>query len=509
MKKVLYPHQKKQNKEVSHELKTLDHILYGAATGFGKSIAMQSLIKKYLKKDYRVLVLAPYRKLVFQLEQTFSMHEPRIIMGTLDRGDRLSSLVISTLDTTNNRLKKQSNAYEGFDIILIDEVHLTGNFPPKNRSRMELLYNKYWHSAKWIGFTATPITDKGYRLEGWDKCVYKYQTRDLIKMGFLADYDYYAPTNLDLSSLRVDYKGEFKNEDVEKVTTEASAIASVKKHYKENGKSKKSLIFASSIRHGELLQKAIKNSSVIHSGLKESEQIEILKDFQYKKEGCLINVAMLVAGFDDPTIDLLILARPIKSIRTAIQCWGRSLRKHNDKRAKILDMCNVYETCGLPKDLRDFNRVKKPKNEMTDKDMLDEVLTVIKCPFCKTISERSSCKIKKKETKTSITTKLFCPSCGKEIESKRKELSEVDDLQKIEESLEVKQLIPAERKKLISELITEFTKAKPSWSYFIMRAISATGRNELLDQVLAKTVKNKTKWKNIMTLFEDAKNEKN
>ena len=170
----LYNHQKKQNKAVRKALKTQDHILYGAATGFGKSVALWDLIRKDLKAYRRVLVLAPYRKLIFQLEQTFAEYQPHVLMGSINRGDMASGLVLSSFDTTNRRLGGGSKYYEGFDRIYVDEAHLGGIFPPAANSRMFRLYDKFWNAAKWVGFTATPIDPKGYRLPGWDKTIYKY-----------------------------------------------------------------------------------------------------------------------------------------------------------------------------------------------------------------------------------------------------------------------------------------------------------------------------------------------
>ena len=370
---------------------------------------------------------------------------------------------------------------------------------------MTLLYNKYWESANWVGFTATPMTANGYRLEGWDKTIYEYQTTHLIDMGYLADYDYYAPVEVDLSSLRNDYSsGDFKKEDIEEVTNEATAIKSVKKQWKKYSKGKKTLVFASSITHAILLQKALKGSFIIHSNMTDVMQSNILNDFKYSKSATMINVAILTTGFDDPTVDLLIIARPIRSDRLAMQCWGRALRLLGNKRATILDMCSVYKSCGLPKDLRDFNRVK---GEVVEKDIdeNEEILVPnLKCPQCKCISPRIEFKVKKKTSKTAITTKLYCPECGKLADMRRKELSITDELSVVGEA-KVNKLSYKERKEFLVPLIKEFTNAKESWSHYILTAINTTGRGELFDQEVAKSTQDKTKWNNIMKLFEASK----
>lgn len=498
----LYKHQKKQNKKVRKELKKLDHVLYGASVGFGKSVALWDLIRQDLKNGERVLLLAPYRKLIFQLEETFATQQPHVLMGSIDRGSKLSGLILSSMDTMNSRLKKGSLDYEGIDKIYIDEVHISCNFPPLKNSRMELLYNKYWNSAKWVGFTATPITTNGYRLEGWDKTVYKYQTAKLIKMGYLADYDYFAPVDIDLSSLRTNTVGEYVAEDVEEVTNTPTAISSVKKIWKKHGKKKKVLIFASSIAHAKLLSQAIKGSFVIHSKLKEAEQTTILENFKMSKRGVLINVAMLTTGYDDPTIDMVVIARPIKSERLFIQCGGRGLRLYGDKRTLIFDMCSCYKSCGLPKDLRDFNKVKVAKK----KGDIEPTDNTMRCALCDVVSPTNEYSITKKVKKKFILTKFTCPACEQLCKEVRQDLTLADNIEKVEDTEEVK-YSTKQRTKIVGNLVEEHTSKMREWSRFIVKTIVYSGRGELLDQAIAKGTTTKTLWTKVMNMYGDAKNE--
>lgn len=462
---------------------------------------MQNMIDKFLKQGKRILVLAPFRKLVFQLEETFSIHKPRVIMGTIDRGSSYSPLLLSSLDTVHNRFKKGMKYLEGFDIIMIDEVHISCNFPPRKGSRTETLYNTYWDKATWIGFSATPLTPKGYRLEGWDKTVYNYQTKQLIDMGFLADYDYFAPVKIDLSSLRVDSMGEYKSEDIENVTNTPSAIRTVKKYWRLNHRNKKTLIFASSIHHAELLADNIRDSTIVHSKIKESEQMRILQEFQDSKQGTLINVNMLTTGFDDPTIDLLIIARPIRSIVTYMQVVGRALRRYGDKHTTILDMCSVYENCGLPKDMRDFNAVQKPM----EKGEKDDSIKAKQCAVCLEVSPSKDFTVISETTEDFIVTQTFCPMCDQLCDESTRELTTVDELQQIEDKYV--ELSNKERKDYIEKMIVAFTSAKKSWGAYILRDINKTNREVFLDQQLQRPVTDKTKWKHVMELYESAQEE--
>jgi superfamily II DNA or RNA helicase len=503
----LHKHQKKQNKAVRKALNKNNHILYGASTGFGKSVAIWDIVGRSLKKGERVLVVAPYRKLIFQLEETFSKYKPHVIMGIINRGDRYSGLVLSSMDTMNNRLKRGDKYFEGFDLIIIDEAHISCNFPPADNSRMKKLYDKYWTVAKWIGFSATPIKENGYRLEGWDKTIYKYQTGRLIEMGYLADYTYKAPKSIDLSSLRVSNTGDFVKSDMENVTNTPSAIKSVKKLWLKKGQDKKVLIFSSTIHHANLLMEAIPNSKVIHSKLKESEIQSTLDNFRADKKGVLINVDMLTTGFDDPTINMLIIARPIKSERVFIQVCGRVLRKHGDKKAIIYDMCDCYTINGLPCDLRDYNRVKGEAVERDDDDK-EILVRNKKCDLCNEVNPIADFLVEKITKKKFLIKRFYCPNCERMCDEQRTDLKKVDEYQTVERTKPAKKLSFKERKDFVAELITEFTKANQKWSHYIVTTINVTGRTELLEQIIAKDTTNATKWKNIMKLYESANIEK-
>jgi len=160
----LRKHQKKDYKEVKQELKEHDHVLLGAATGYGKSVVIHKFVKDAIKKGGRVVVIAPRRKLVKQLAETLAEFHPSIIMGADTVYHSSSNVFVCSTPTLNSRLKKNGKCYLG-DIthICVDEVHINFNSPS-----MQRMVDLYWESSKWLGLSATPIDERGYRLEGYD-----------------------------------------------------------------------------------------------------------------------------------------------------------------------------------------------------------------------------------------------------------------------------------------------------------------------------------------------------
>ena len=464
----LREHQKKQNKAVRKALKEHDHVLYGAPTGFGKSVCILDFVRRYLAKGSRVLVIAPFRKLVFQLRDTFSDYDPALLMGADSCGiAHRSPLVLGTRQTINARLKNDPDYIGRIDVVIIDEAHISFGEEVKNR---------YWDSAKWIGFSATPITASGYRLEGWDNTIYMYDTAWLIDRGWLAQFDYYNVKGIDTAGLRIQRStGDYAVQDVEERVTAAAAIESVVREWEKHGRGKKTLIFAASIRHATLLQENIPGSSVIHSEMPESEIQSILGG----PWTTLINVAMLTTGFDDPAIEVLMLARPTASVRLAIQIWGRALRLHPDiPKVRFVDLCNVTGTVNLlPNESPNWNRTKKESGEEAAERSrnIGEIMST--CWSCGADYRMVEAKKEKRFMEDRMTTISFCPHCGEVVDESSINLAniETEKIRTVADLDMTKKYTVREVKQMIGELIKLNTRnAKTSWSHFIYsRCIAA------------------------------------
>jgi len=517
----LRKHQKKQNKLTLKALKVHDHVLYGAPTGFGKSICILDLIKRFISNGERVLIIAPYRKLVFQLLDTFEEYSPALLMGTDSYGDPATSpIVVASLSTLSRRLQKDPLVIGGLDKIMIDEAHISFNIVDGVPTTIiSDLHKRYWGTSKWIGFTATPITASGYRLEGWDHSIYKYSTGWLIKKGWLAKFDYFSAPDINVKGLNVNKAtGDYNTSDMEKRTNTASAINAVYKNYKKFAKGKKTLIFGASIEHAKLIHaKFIKKGiscRVIHSMIPEKEQKKILAEYKANVFDVLINVAMLTTGFDDPEVEVLFLARPVGSIRLAIQIWGRSLRTHGDiPKVKIVDLCSVYLKCGLPDDERNWNKSKDEDDEkFADdgskvEDEEDDITDIaIECRECKYVFRMIDAKRNTVTTSEYLETEYFCPSCNSIAKVITKELQSVE-VAKLLTASDIDQSMKyslVEIKQLLGEMIKMNTRAKTSWGHFIHRECVVKNRKAYENAYKGydqKVYSSNQAWKRIMDIY--------
>jgi len=97
------------------------------------------------------------------------------------------------------------------------------------------------------------------------------------------------------------------------------------------GDYRRSIIFACDISHattlGELLGQHGVAARVVHSAMSSKEQERAIAAFQDGSVSVLINVAMLVEGFDVPAVDSVFLTRPTRSRQLLTQMMGRGARK--------------------------------------------------------------------------------------------------------------------------------------------------------------------------------------
>ncbi len=94
---------------------------------------------------------------------------------------------------------------------------------------------------------------------------------------------------------------------------------------------RKSLVFASSLAHAERLTEIFNRhkdgcARWVHGGTPKEVRAEIFKDYAEEKFQFLTNVAVATEGFDDPSIQVVVQARPTKSRSLYAQMVGRGTR---------------------------------------------------------------------------------------------------------------------------------------------------------------------------------------
>jgi DNA repair protein RadD len=311
------------------------HLLVVAPTGSGKSLMLSQLIKDITEKGGRVLVLCHRKELIEQDAATiFKLAGIRcgIYSAGLFRKETSEAVTVAGIQSIG------SKAYSvgPFSVIIVDEAHL---IPRKS----ETLYKKFLDESlkanpklKIVGFTATPFRlDSGYLHEGknaiFDAIAYEIAIPDLIKEGYLSPViSKRGLGTIDTSGLHV-RGGEYIPTELASAAEDIDLVRKACAEIVECGKDRKGwLIFASSIKHGEMIEAEIKGHGIkcqfVTGETLDSERSMAVRAFKAQELRCLININVFTTGFDAPHTDLIACLRPTKSASLYVQVVGRGMR---------------------------------------------------------------------------------------------------------------------------------------------------------------------------------------
>jgi superfamily II DNA or RNA helicase len=322
---------------IKNHFRTSNRQLIQMPTGAGKTIIFLQYIVNFSKKS---VIVCPTKDLVEQ---------------TLDK----SKLFFSDIEihAKTSKFIKKSNHYivtaaslwrnntlnffleENIDTIILDECHHSCSRTYQHFINKLLEVNP---KLKILGFTATPERlDKGNLLKTFDKITFQRNVLDLIEKGHLCDMAAYKIKTGQTFSDKIISGGDFSNIALKDLDNE-SRNKLIIKTYEENCIKKKTLIFCVNIDHAERLATAMMGKNIkvssIHGKLTSTQRKYIIEKFRNGEIDVLTNCQLLTEGFDEPSIEAIIIARPTKSKALYCQMVGRGLRNHPGKK-----LCHLYE----------------------------------------------------------------------------------------------------------------------------------------------------------------------
>lgn len=415
-------------------LKRKNSCILTLPTGAGKTVMMTEWAAKMAKQGKRTLIIVDREELVFQTDE--NLQDVSIMKAGYDKLYKPEALIhIVMLQTAYSRQKVLMDL--DFDYIFFDEVHQYYD------GLMFKAITEALPNAKVIGVSATPIDNKGYLLPGFDECINDLQLQDLIDMGFLVKPNYYSLSNysIDLSKIKIT-NGDFNIEELDNIMINFERLDKIYSEWLKIAENRKTIAFCSSIKQAEATCNYFKEKGVacacLHSKVNNRE--EVLTALKVGAVKIVFNVGILVAGFNEPSVDCIMFLNPTKILRRYIQQAGRGLRLFEGKEdCLMLDFAGLTSIHGFCNDLR-FYIPAPPEAEYKYKE----------CPECGNILAKH---IKK------------CDVCGYEFTTE--EMITVSKPKKKEiERLEKAMNLQKELKHNIYELVKE-QGYKNGYAYYL------------------------------------------
>jgi superfamily II DNA or RNA helicase len=316
-------------------------------TGGGKTICFSHLVQLFVAAGLTVLVVAHREELIKQAADKITAMtgiEPGIIKAGY-KADYSRPIQVASVQSLIRRLSRCPH----FDLVVVDEAHhATAN---SYRSILTNFLNSYI-----LGVTATPIRLDGSGFRGlFDELVCGVTVKQLIEMGSLSPYKYYAPEQ-SMSLVGVKKRsGDYSAESIENANPSESVAADCLKAYRDYLQDKTVVVFAVSVQHSKAIATSFSAYGIPAAHLDGSSDSDTrsltMAAFREGKIRVLTNCALFDEGLDIPGLDGVILARPTASLGRFLQMVGRALRPSPGKpHASIIDLAGNWTRHGLPDD---------------------------------------------------------------------------------------------------------------------------------------------------------------
>ena len=350
-KKELYDYQKEALQQVFERLESKPdnyNLVYQLPTGGGKTVIFSEIARSYIAKTQKkVLILTHRIELCNQTSRMlseFNVNNKIINSNVKELDDQHQYMCfVAMVETLKNRLNDDKLELDQIGMVIIDEAHYNS---------FRKLF-KYFDNCFILGVTATPLSSnmKLPMNEIYNELLVGEPVLSLVEKGFLAKANTYT-YDVALGTLKVGINGDYTVKSSEELYSNNLMQEKLLYAYEQKAKGKKTLIFNNGINTSLHVYETFKAEGydVRHLDNTNSKQdrAAILKWFKETPDAILTSVGILTTGFDEPSVETIILNRATKSITLYYQMIGRGSRVFGDKKEfTVLDLGNNAARFGL------------------------------------------------------------------------------------------------------------------------------------------------------------------
>lgn len=330
----------------------IDRQLVVWPTGGGKTILFSHLPQRV---PGRMLVLAHREELLTQARDKIQWANPQLDVQ-IEQGNNIATVdadvVVASVPTlgrgSSDRIEKFPSNH--FTTVVVDECHhaaapsylrVLDHFEPELR----------------LGVTATPQRgDRTRLLDVFDEIVHFKTIQDLIEAGYLCNLaGYRIPTNINISDVNIS-NGDYAVGQLSSAVNVDSRNRVAVEAYKNIAPGKKAVAFCVDVQHAFDMAEAFRRSGIsaatVVGTTPKDERREIFAAFARGDIQVLTNVAVATEGWDEPSLECVILAKPTRSPVVLTQAIGRGTRLFEGKeRCLVIDLADATKgkkPMGLP-----------------------------------------------------------------------------------------------------------------------------------------------------------------
>ncbi|NVN18206.1 DEAD/DEAH box helicase family protein [Muricauda sp. HICW] len=343
-KKTLYGYQEEDLNKIFTQLDELPegtNILYQLPTGGGKTVVFSEITRRFIEQTGKKVMVLTHRielsKQTSKMLKGFGVANKVInseVKELYDQDDYMC--FVAMVETLNNRLQEEKVKINNIGLVIIDEAHYNS---------FRKLF-KYFDKATILGVTATPLSSniKLPMKDNYKHLIIGESIQSLIDKNFLAKANLYN-YDVSLRTLKLGINGDYTVKSSDEFYSAHSMLGKLLTAYEEIAKGTKTLIFNNGINTSlyvyETFKKAGYNVRHLDNKNTATERKEILEWFAETPDAILTSVSILTTGFDEPTVESIILNRATRSLTLYFQMIGRGSRVlPNKNEFNVIDMGN-------------------------------------------------------------------------------------------------------------------------------------------------------------------------
>jgi len=340
-------------------------VLITVPTGGGKTHIMGELIANVTYpeidsgKKARVLVLVHRDELLQQAIEKISAHlNKKVTVGKVNSETKemeadVVFAMVGSLVGHLDELQKASEKVGYIKYVFTDEAH---HAYAKSWGK---IYDKVkeWNDGDWYhaGVTATPMRlNANEKLSDvFPKISFAISIFDLISSEYLVPFKgiTVGTKSLDnLSEIAPKNEGQdFQDAELDdQLSKDIPFLMTVVSSYLKHAKGRKAIVFCAGQGEAEAMSRLFNmnhiKSGYIHGNMKLKERRENIRMYGDGRLDVLCNCMVLAEGFDETSVNAVLLARPTRSLALYIQMLGRGLRLHEGKKdCVVIDFHGISE----------------------------------------------------------------------------------------------------------------------------------------------------------------------
>ncbi len=336
------------------------HLLYQLPTGGGKTVIFSEIVRRYLAKHNKKVLVLTHRielcKQTSKMLKGFGVTNKIINSKVKELPDQNDyDCFVAMVETLKNRINDKKFHLDNIGLMIIDEAHYN--------SFRKLL--RFFDKSFILGVTATPLSSniKLPMYENYDELIVGDTIASLVEKGFLAKATTYS-YEVGLTSLKVGINGDYTVKSSDDLYSNMIMQEKLLHAYTEKSLGKKTLIFNNGINTSLYVYETFKAAGInirhLDNTTAPDERRDILEWFKHTPNAVLTSVGILTTGFDEPTVESIILNRATKSLTLYFQMIGRGSRRlHNKNEFTVIDLGNNAARFGLWSDPVNWQHIFK------------------------------------------------------------------------------------------------------------------------------------------------------